>query len=378
MDVHKKLRIGFVLDDTLDSSDGVQQYVLTLGKWLSSQGHYVRYLAGETKRNDIVGIFSLGKNVHVRFNQNVLSIPLPVSRKKIGRILDSEQFDVLHVQMPYSPLLARRVIAAAPTSTAVVGTFHILPASRIVSLATKLLGIILHRSLRRFDAMCAVSEPAQQYMKSVFRVAGSVIPNGVDIHSFKQISSKRKTGRLKIVFLGRLVERKGAEYLLRAFAVSSNQKNAVLTIAGTGPLASRLKNLAEELGIAKSVDFPGFIAESDKAALLGSADIAVFPSTGGESFGIILVEAVAAGSGVVLAGDNAGYQTVIEDAQQRVKPQDIIGFAAKLDNLISDENLRSKIGREQQALLHRFAIETVGQQIVKLYDDALRNRPQRG
>src|SRR5579875_4032120 len=100
------MKIGMVLDDTLDTPDGVQQYVLQVGRWLSAQGHDVHYLVGATTRTDIPNIHSLSRNKQVRFNGNRMSMPLPASRKKLKQFLRTEQFDVLHVQVPYSPFMA--------------------------------------------------------------------------------------------------------------------------------------------------------------------------------------------------------------------------------------------------------------------------------
>jgi phosphatidylinositol alpha-mannosyltransferase len=159
----KALTIGFVLDDSLDSTDGVQQYVLTLGVWLTEQGHTVHYLVGETKRTDVPNIHSLSRNVRVKFNQNRLSIPRFAPKSALRQLFQEVDFDVLHVQMPYSPMLAARVIALAPAKTAVVGTFHILPAGGLQASASRLLGVIERKSLRRFSSIVSVSEPARQF-----------------------------------------------------------------------------------------------------------------------------------------------------------------------------------------------------------------------
>lgn len=374
----RALKIGLVLDDTLDSTDGVQQYVLTLGDWLTSQGHDVHYLVGQTQRKDRPNIHSLGKNVAVRFNKNRLSIPLPVSRRSIKTLLEDNKFDILHVQMPFSPQLAGRLIRTASPKTAVVGTFHILPASLSARLGTYALGAITQSLHRRFDAVCAVSEPARVYMEQTFGVPSSVISNAINVRALRTNSAPIKSNVKSIVFLGRLVERKGAHYLLMAFSQCERRSGVVLTIAGTGPFRSKLEHMAIRLGIAKQVRFVGFIPESDKARLLASADIAVFPSTGGESFGIVLVEAIASGSGVVLAGDNPGYSSVITDAQQQVNPRHVAAFAKKLDQLIGDQKLRKKMHVSQQRLIEQYDINTVGPQIISLYTTALRNRNKRG
>src|SRR3989344_2354655 len=121
------MKIGFVLDDGFDRLDGVQQYMLTNGEWLNKQGHEIHYLVGETARDDIPNLHSLSKNLKVRFNKNRVSIPVRVYKKRILKLLSNEKFDVLHIQMPFSPMLSGYVVRNAPKHTAVVGTFHIAP-----------------------------------------------------------------------------------------------------------------------------------------------------------------------------------------------------------------------------------------------------------
>ena len=104
------VKIGLVLDDSLDRTDGVQQYVLCVGQWLQLRGHEVYYLTGETTRTDPKRIHSLSRNVKVRFNGNQLSVPLPASYSKLRRLLTQLDLDVLHVQVPYSPFMAGRLL----------------------------------------------------------------------------------------------------------------------------------------------------------------------------------------------------------------------------------------------------------------------------
>src|SRR4029079_7527988 len=125
------MKIGIVGDDTMDKPDGVEQYIMTIGPWFVAQGHEVHYLVGETHRTDFANLHSLAKNVKVRFNGNRLTIPLPANKRRIQKLLDKENFDVLYVQMPYSPALAGRIVAAAGPRTAVVGAFHILQHNQV-------------------------------------------------------------------------------------------------------------------------------------------------------------------------------------------------------------------------------------------------------
>lgn len=371
------MKIGLVLDDGLDKPDGVQQYVLSIGQWLSGQDHSVHYLVGETKRSDIANLHSLSHNVHVRFNRNHATMPLPAYRHRLKELLKQEQFDVLHVQMPYSPFLAGRLIKASAAKTAIVGTFHILPFSRVNAVGTHLLGLLLRRNLRRFNSVISVSPAAQAFARSSLGVDSIVIPNAVDVQLFALGTplEKYKDGQLTILFLGRLVERKGCQYLLEAvnnLQASGKFNSAKLIICGRGPLEAELKKYVAGNNLGKLVQFTGFVDEEDKANYLASADIAVFPSTGGESFGIVLVEAMAAGAGVVLGGDNPGYRSVLgSQPDLLVTPKDTTSFATHLEKLMNDAALRQRLHVWQQSEVKKYDVGVVGSQIVHVYEQAL-------
>src|SRR5688572_30587739 len=243
------MKIGMVFDDSLDKPDGVQQFVLTLGGWLTENGHDVHYLVGETKRSDIANLHSLSRNIKVRFNQNRMAIPLPARREPIRAVLEREKFDVLHVQVPYSPALAARIIAAADDTTAVVGTFHVAPHSGLVTAANRLLGAYLRRSLARFDAMMSTSEPARQFALQTFRIDSQVAALPVDTKQFRDAQPFARYRISKnVLFLGRLVERKGCRYLLEAVAHICREgtwpEGARVIVCGAGPLAARLRDFA--------------------------------------------------------------------------------------------------------------------------------------
>lgn len=374
------MKIGFVIDDTLDKPDGVQQYVLTLGKWLSSQGHEVHYLAGNTTRKDIPNVHSLSQNIAVRFNQNRLSIPRSSRKSEIKALLQKEKFDVLHVQMPYSPLMAGRIIKAAPKETAVVGTFHIIPFSGLERFGASLLKLLQAQNLKRFDTIVSVSEPAKQFAKSAMGLSSTVLPNVVDIKQFqkgRQIANY-SDGRLNIVFLGRLVERKGAMQLLEALQVLHSEGKLMdirVLMCGKGPLESKLKDYVEGFHLSDYVQFEGFIDESKKADYLATANIAVFPSLGGESFGIVLIEAMAAGSQTVLGGDNVGYASVMGDGSvQLINPVDSQEFAEVLDYYLVDEKARQKTFQWQQKHVLQYDVATVGKQLLGVYRSAIAKR----
>lgn len=377
MDTYK---IAFVLDDSLDSTDGVQQYVLTIGAWFSSQGHEIHYIVGETARTDIPNIHSISRNIKVRFNHNRMSIPLPASKKRIHRLLAEQEFDVIHVQMPFSPMLAGRVIKAAGPQTAVVGTFHIAPHSRLVHMCSWALAQITRRAVHRFDELMSVSRVAQEFAWQTYAVESAVVPNTLNLQPFygaKPLSDYRRT--TNIVFLGRLVERKGCSHLLNAVKrlhdAGTLPKDCQVIICGGGPLESTLKTFVAKSGLSKIVHFTGFISEADKPRYLAGADIAVYPSTGGESFGIVLIEAMAASRGVVLAGNNPGYAGVIGERPEALfEPTDEEQFAVKLQRFLDNPRLRQKSHEWQQQFVRKFDVPNVADEISVVYDQALHKR----
>ncbi|HTE22067.1 MAG TPA: glycosyltransferase family 4 protein [Candidatus Limnocylindria bacterium] len=378
------MKIGFVLDDSLDKTDGVQQYVITIGQWLRSHGHDVHYLVGHTERTDLPDVHSLSRNVQVHFNQNRMSTPLPISAKKIRRLLAAEQFDVLHVQMPYSPFMAAKVIKNAPPGTAIVGTFHILPFSRIEAAATRVLAVALRRSRKKFDMVVSVSEPAARFARKRFKVKGGVVPNAVPVAHFQAGKKLRKynDGKLNIVYLGRLVERKGCMHLLEAIE-HLHQKHMLHTVrvivGGKGPLLPKLEKYVQDHRLGKHVQFIGFVPEEDKPDLLASADIAVMPSLGGESFGIVLVEAMAAGAGVVVAGSNKGYRAVMgTHKDQVVDPTDTQAFAKMLKHFLFNANARKRAKKWQQTHAMEYDVQAVGRQLLGIYTEAVRKKAESG
>lgn len=371
------MKIGFVLDDTLDKSDGVQQHVITVGAWLKEQGHEVHYLVADTTRNDIENVHSLGRFINVRYNKNNVRTPLPASRKKIKALLAAEQFDVLHVQLPYSPLLAKYIIKYASHETAVIGTFHILPASTLHGYSNKILRVLLGKSIQRFDKIVAVSEPAVHFARKAYGMKADYLPNPIDINMFRsgrRLPEFNSRSKLNIVFLGRLVRRKGIMELIDAYNHIDDTlaQKTRLIVCGKGPLKSKAN---QHVRVDRDVKFVGFVSEKDKPNYLASADIAVFPSTGGESFGIVLLEAMAAGSKVVIGGNNAGYASILgQQPYLLFNPKDRHLFVEQLEQFITDEKLRERMYKWQQDIVGQYDISVVGPKLIRIYKDSVAER----
>ena len=377
-----------MFDDTLDVFDGVQQHILTLGKALRERGHHVEYLVGQTAHPPVGGVHSMSRNMMVSFNGNRMRIPLLAPVRGIRKVLDEGRFDVLHVQAPYSPLMAGRVIKRADPGTGLVATYHIAPTGTMQLKGGQVLGRINASRHRRIDRVISVSKVAADYARTTAGVESRIIPNPIDVAAIRANRDRAGTESIDrlhgqgphLVFLGRFVARKGADLLIEAIAQGERRgilpEGLHLTMAGKGPLLERCRQRAQDL--ATPIDFPGFVTESDKPALLASADLAVFPSTGGESFGIVLLEAMASGAGVILAGDNPGYRSTLQDDEEALvrvnDPQTPIILAERIARVFGNPDWARGIHRRQTAFLSRYDVHSVADQVEEVYEQAIQDR----
>jgi phosphatidylinositol alpha-mannosyltransferase len=375
-----RLKIGLILDASLDPPDGVQQYVVTVGEWLRQQGHEVHYLVGESHQRQLPNIHSLARNIRVRFNGNRTTIPLLANQRSLRRFIHEQQFDVLHVQTPHHPLLAQHLILAAGPHTAVIGTFHILPEGWPSRIGNRLLGIWLRPSLNRLDTLLAVSPAAADFAAATFHLKADVLPNVIDYQKFHQARPLRQYNdkTLTILFLGRLVPRKGCALLLAAVARLAQEPNLPkfrVVICGDGPLAASLRKFIINHVLDNIVSLVGFVSEADKPRYYASADIAVFPSRGGESFGIVLIEAMAGGQAVVLGGDNPGYRSVLAQQPELLfDPLDAQALTEKLRDYLVHRAKRRQSAQWAGNYARDFDVQTVGPKLLKIYQQALRKR----
>lgn len=372
------MKIAFVFDDTLDNPDGIQQYMFSLADYYTSQGHEVHYLAGQTARTDIPNVHSLSRNIKVQFNGNRLSIPLWGSTKRIKQVLAAEKFDVLHVQVPYHPLMAGRIIKAAPAATSVVGTFHIAPYSALATAGSWLLGkwSSWSGSLGRFNGMVSVSPAAADLARRTFGLNTEVVPNVFDydrFHEAKPLPQYDDDIRT-ILFLGRLVKRKGCMTLLQAvYALRTDGRDYPpfrVVICGGGQLEFTLREYVKRNDLDDVVTFAGRISEEDKPRYMASADIAAFPSSGGESFGIVLLEAMASGRAAVLGGDNPGYRSVLGLRPDLLcNAKDANALAEKLSARLLNDSLRQADALWGSNDAKQYDAAIVGAKLLKLYQE---------
>lgn len=215
--------------------------------------------------------------------------------------------------------------------------------------------------------MTSVSAAAQSYAKRAFGVDSVILPNVIDVKSFTRDQVKNQPGR--IVFLGRLVKRKGCAQLIKALAeVKKVYPGVQLVIAGDGPDRQKLERLVKKLGLGANVQFKGFVSEQEKPNILASAAIACFPSLYGESFGIVLIEAMAAGAGVVIGGNNPGYKGVLDFEPKTIfDPKNVHELSTLLKQLLKDPKLSKRIHLSQQQAVKEYDIDYIGRHWLKIY-----------
>lgn len=371
------MRIVSVLDDSLDSDNGVQQVVRALGGYWADQGHDVHYIVAASRSTTGENVHAVGRTLTLRFNGNRVSTPLLVRRTMVQAFVRSQQFDVLHVQAPYGPLIGHQAVLSAAPTTAVVASFHMAPIAGYVTVGARLLGSALRRSRRRLDAITCDSSASEALLHAAWGTNGTIIGNPIDLRRFRSPPlPARRSRRCEIVFLGRLVERKGCAHLLRAIAgLPPRDRDAIsVTIIGDGPLKGSLELSASRLGIDQLCSFVGRVDEEVKIRTLKAADLAVLPALGGESFGLVVLEAVAAGLATIVY-DNPGYRSILRDTPDCLVPTgNVAHLARRISRYVHDGEARCELARNQRKVLGRYSLRVIGDEYLALFGAVMKRR----
>lgn len=341
-----KLKIGIVCPYNMFKGGGVQECVLALREGLQARGHKAYVITPRPRDYDgpkVPGLIMVGGGTEVKtFFSTSGQVSASVDGDALQEILDRENFDILHFHEPWNPILSRQIMSRSDAIN--IATFHAaLPDRFVTKTIEKVITPYTRSILKYLDVLTAVSVAATTYVKTLTHRRIYIIANGIDLRKYK-FQKKTKPGSKKtktIFYVGRLERRKGLRYLIDAFAMLHKvHPNYRLLIAGEGPDRERLEEYAGEMG-AGGVKFLGFIEEQDKLKLFQESDIFCSPAIYGESFGIVLLEAMASGC-VVVAGNNPGYENVMKGTGQLslINPKDTKEFARRLLLLASDEKLR--------------------------------------
>lgn len=338
------MRVGLVCPYSFDVHGGVQRHVSDLAESLLEHGHDVSVLAPGEQTADLPAyVTTVGRAVPLPYNGSVARVSFgPLVAARVRRWLDQGGFDVLHIHEPATPSVS--VLALWGAKAPVVATYHTAQ-DRPRALETS--APLLRGGLEKIDAHIAVSAAAAETLTRYQDVTPALIPNGVRTGRFREaVSAGRRTPDPTLVFVGRADEpRKGLRVLLRAMPrILEDHPRARLVVIGATGGRGRPERVGLR-GSAERVEYVGSVDEATKARILARADLLVAPNTGGESFGIVLVEAMAAGLPVV-ASDLPAFRDLLGSGAGRLFPvRDHAALAETVSDLLAQPVDRARLGR---------------------------------
>ncbi|MDN3054183.1 glycosyltransferase family 4 protein [Streptomyces sp. SRF1] len=360
------MRIGIVCPYSWDVPGGVQFHIRDLAAHLIRRGHQVSVLAPADDETPLPPyVVSAGRAVPVPYNGSVARLNFGfLSAARVRRWLHDGAFDVIHIHEPTSPSLG--LLACWAAQGPIVATFHTSnPRSRAMIAAYP----ILQPALEKISARIAVSEYARRTLVEHLGGDAVVIPNGVDVGFFADAGPKQEWQGETIGFIGRIDEpRKGLPVLMRALPKILQARPGVrLLVAGRGDEKEAVADLPGPLR--DRVEFLGMVSDEDKARLLRSVDVYVAPNTGGESFGIILVEAMSAGA-AVLASDLDAFAQVLDGgaAGELFANEDADALAEAAVRLLGNQERLAELRERGSRHVRRFDWSTVGADILAVYE----------
>jgi phosphatidylinositol alpha-mannosyltransferase len=315
------------------------------------------------------GFIRMGRPFPIPAHGSVARITVSLHlNNRIKRSIRDSRFDVLHLHEPLMPVLP--VTALRHSDTFNVGTFHAFARSNLGYYYGKPL---LKRYVRKLDVRIAVSAAARNFVQQYFPGDYRIIPNGIDVNVFSQARPipDLRDGMVNLLFVGRLENRKGLGFLLRAFEqLKPAHRNLRLIIVGDGPLRRWYSTFVARKQLADVV-MPGYVSGEEKARYYASSDIFCAPNTGDESFGIVLLEAMASGRPIV-GTDIDGFRTVVTPGREGilVERKSKRQLAAAIKTLIEDPELRDEMGRNGQRTVQRYDWQHVIEELLSVYRSA--------
>ena len=366
------MKILLVSPFDFDSPGGVNEHVRQLDLQFQRLGHDTRVLAAasDTGESDDGHVFRLGASMPIPSNGSTARLALsPFLAGRVKQFLAAEPFDVIHLHEPLAPMLPLAVLLHS--SSVNVGTFHAARKTNIWYMYTK---AILDMFFSKLDARIAVSESAREFVDSYFPANYAIVPNGIsveDYHPGTPPLARFADGRPNILFVGRFDEpRKGFRHLLRAMpAVRSQFPDARLLVVGQGDGSRYERYMAQHNLGPEDVVFAGFVDDDLKARYYASANVFCAPSTGRESFGLILLEALASGIPTV-ASAIPGYAAVIRHGIDGllVEPKNADALALGIVRLLADADLRARVRAHALERAQQFTWQEVARQVLDIFE----------
>ncbi|MGV9711126.1 glycosyltransferase family 4 protein [Gordonia sp. NPDC003424] len=361
------MKIGMVCPYSFDVPGGVQAHVVELARVFIDRGHEVSVLAPAAPETDLPDyVVSAGPALAIPYNGSVSRLNFsPKGYLRLRDWIDTEEFDVLHVHEPNAPSISMLSLMVA--SGPIVTTFH---TSTTRSLWLTVFQGILRPYHERISGKIAVSELARRWQMESLGSDAVEIPNGIDVASFagaEPLDGYPRQGH-SILFLGRYDEpRKGIDILMRALPAIVERFGDVRVLIVGGGNERALRRRAGDL--ADHLVFLGQVDDETKARALRSADVYCAPNLGGESFGIVLVEAMAAGAAVIASDLNA-FRRVLDDgrAGHLVATGSSDELAEGIIDLLSDDDARAELVAAGRRRADRYDWSRVAEEIMRVYE----------
>jgi phosphatidylinositol alpha-mannosyltransferase len=348
----------------------VPTHILKLSQCLEQAGHEVRILAPCSRKTDSLkypNLFPVGRPIPIPSGGSIARVALsPRVASKVKDILQQERFDIIHLHEPLAPILPITVLRLSTSIN--VGTFHAYNSNDRMYRYTS---YILKRWFRKLDGKIAVSQPARDFIGRYFPGTYALIPNGIDVAQFSAAHepvAEFMDGKVNILFVGRMEKRKGLRYLIKAYSkLKWDHPNIRLIVVGPGKLDPDSERALGERPTTDVV-LVGGVSYEELPRYYHSAHIFCSPATGQESFGVVLLEAMAAGKPIV-ASNISGYASVLQDGQAAlmVPPKDEDALVAALARLLQDQELCYRLGEQGPRIVQRYDWSTVSQEVLDYY-----------
>lgn len=364
------MRIGIVTQSYLPIHGGVAEHVHHTAIELRKRGHMVTVITAYFDRGDENfgdGVIRIGHDLTVPMNGAFVNLTfgarLGAQLKAIER---QEKFDVVHIHGPLEPILP--IAALRAMQTPIVGTFH---SYKEKSGAYQAFGWMLRNANRKIRARIAVSKAAREFISRYFPGDYHIIPNGVDTKRFRPDLvpiPKYDDAIDTVLFVGRMDPRKGLKYLLQAFpTILKECPSTRLVVVGGGFLTGYYRGFVTK-EVADRVVFEGFVSGKELPRYYATADIYCSPATANESFGIVLIEAMAAGTPIV-ASDNIGYSQLLEDGigGVLVKRKNVPDLARAIIALLKNKQRRKEMGEQGRIKSLQFSWPSVAERVEAVY-----------
>jgi phosphatidylinositol alpha-mannosyltransferase len=377
------MKIALVSPYDFSYPGGVCRHIASLEYHFTRMGHDVRIIAPAS--SPVTGydgrFIPVGKPRPVPTSGSVARITISLTlANKVKHILETEKFDVVHLHEPLAPMLCTTFLRFSRTCN--IGTFHAAEAKPSYRWAKPLMvGRFFKKWFRRLDGRIAVSKPAMDFINKYYPSTYQIIPNGIEVAEYSPAVSplpQYMDGKTNILFLGRAEKRKGLEYLIKAYSLVKPDHPDIRLII-VSPVSRSRKKYEDQVADAKLEDVVFVdgrkVSDTEKPRYYSTADIYCAPATGHESFGIVLLEAMASGKPVV-ASNISGYASVLADGAEGilVPPRQEVPLARALTRLITDKKLAAEMGQKGLAKAANYGWEQIAVKILEFYQKTIENK----